>query len=199
VPIPSLATVFDFNQDVSCDGVVWEGPGLPVGGSKGCEPFVHVLFALGPNTFTVHATDATGLTMTQTRTIDVVEAPPNSKPVAFIKSPAVGAVLNPNVGTTLVASGGDPNIDDCIGVPDPPACGAQLGQLSLKWSVRFGPNLEKETNISPDKNGLYVFNPAKKKIRGCGPMPVDLVATVTNSKTGSTTVTRRVTIAFPPC
>src|SRR4029453_9778639 len=38
VPYALRALLFDPNQDVSCNDIVWTGGSLPVGGVRGCEP-----------------------------------------------------------------------------------------------------------------------------------------------------------------
>src|SRR4029450_9341426 len=108
VPYPLRATLFDPNQDVSCNDIVWTGGSLPVGGVRGCEPPPTLFQTLGPQPLTATVTDVAGATVTRTRTVTVIEAPPHPPPVAAIFTPATGAILNPDVATDLGATLGDP-------------------------------------------------------------------------------------------
>jgi hypothetical protein len=193
VPYSLRATVFDSNRDVSCDSVVWESDFYsPL---KGCEPFPTFFPTLGAHTFTVHVTDPAGATATQTRTVNVVEAPPHSRPVVAIFTPLSGAVLDPSATTELGATLGDPDIEDCAF--DGTAC-AGFQFPTYKWSVRFGASFEKEIPVDPDATGHFLLKPIPMGITGCGPTPVDLVFRATDSD-GTTVAVRRVTLAFPAC
>jgi hypothetical protein len=194
VPVALRATVSDPNKDATCDKVVWTGAGLPLNGVKGCEPFPASFQTLGPQTITATVTDSAGLTATVTRTVNVVESPPDSPPVMVIFTPATDAVLDPFASTELGATIGDPNIDDCIATPD--QCVLDAGTLT--WSVRFGPNFSIVLPVTPDAQGIFRLEPIKQGINGCGATPVDLVAKLVNTH-GSVVNIRRVTLTYPPC
>jgi hypothetical protein len=194
VPYGVRATVFDSNRDVTCDMVVWESDFYSP--QKGCEPFPYAFQTLGQHTFTVHVTDPAGATVTQTRTVNVVEAPPHSPPVVAIFQPLTGAVLDPFATTELGATLGDPDIDDCIN--DPNACNT-FQFPTYAWSVRFGANFENVLPVAPNATGHFLVNPVQMGITGCGPTPLDLVFKATDSDGMTTTAVRRVTLAYPPC
>jgi Carboxypeptidase regulatory-like domain/Bacterial Ig domain len=194
VPYGVQATVFDSNRDVTCDMVVWESDFYSP--QKGCEPFPYAFQTLGQHTFTVHVTDPAGATVTQTRTVNVVEAPPHTPPVVAIFQPLSGAVLDPFATTELGATLGDPDIDDCL--TDPNVCNT-LVFPTYKWTVRFGATFEKVIPVDPDATGHFLLNPFQRGIAGCGPTPIDLVFKATDSDGMTATAVRRVTLAFPPC
>jgi hypothetical protein len=194
VPYSVRATVFDSNRDVTCDKVVWESDFYSP--QTGCEPFPYAFQTLGQHTFTVHVTDPAGATVTQTRTVNVVEAPPHTPPVVAIFTPLSGAVLDPAATTVLGATLGDPDIDDCLGSPN--GC-AGFKFPTYAWSVRFGVNFEKVLPVVPDANEIFRINPVQMGITGCGPTPLDLVFKATDSDKMTAVAVRRVTLAFPPC
>jgi hypothetical protein len=194
VPYSVQATVFDSNGDVKCDDVVWESDFYSP--KKGCEPFPYAYYTLGQHTYTVHVTDPAGATVTKTRTVNVVEAPPHSPPVVAIFQPLSGAVLDPFATTELGATLGDPDVDDCL--TDPNVCNTFVFP-TYKWTVRFGATFEKVIPVDPDATGHFLLNPFQRGITGCGPTPIDLVFKATDSDGMTATAVRRVTLAFPAC
>jgi hypothetical protein len=194
VPYSARASIFDSNRDVTCDKVVWESD--VTSPRTGCEPFPYSFGTLGQHTFKVHVTDPAGATVTQTRTVNVVEAPPHSPPVVAIFAPLSGAVLDPAATTELGATLGDPDIEDCSF--DGSHC-AGFQYPTYKWFVRFGATFENQIEVKPNATGHYLLKPANMGIKGCGPTLIDLVFKATDSDGMTATAVRRVTLAFPAC
>lgn len=164
---------------VPCDSFTWTsskaGDPMPL---TGCS--VDAIFTtLGPRTITLAAKDQDGGKGSAQRTINVVEAPPGTKPIVTIISPKAGDLLDPDKFGQVTATAVDPDGST---------------NMTYSWTIQVGGGPETEINTALS----FFWKPGTHIPFDCGGN-VGTLRFYATDEDGTSMTSVKVSVAYPPC